>query len=73
MKSLFIFLTITLNLIAQNYQQGKIDMHGGKYDKYNSVGGFQNNSFGSVGTNISGFLDKNSTKNKSTKNPEPKK
>ena len=62
MKSLFIFLTITLNLIAQNYQQGKIDMHGGKYDNYNSIGGYKDGGFGNT-KGLSMYLDKNSTKN----------
>ena len=63
MKFILLISTILLILSAQgSYTQGKIDMHGGSQDKYynnfNSNGAFRSSS-----TNMSKFLDRNSTKN----------
>lgn len=61
MKNIFIILTITLNLCAQDPEQAKIDMHGGMYDNYNSIGGYKDGGF-RKSVQYSIFSDTNSTK-----------
>ncbi|MFT5662034.1 MAG: hypothetical protein ACI9TV_002682 [Sulfurimonas sp.] len=62
MKILLFLLILNPFLQAQEYQQGKIDMHGGQYDNYNSIGGYKDGGFRKSHGNISNFLDKNTTK-----------
>lgn len=54
-------------LFAQTYQQGKIDMHGGKYDSYKELGGYKDNGFGKPFGNMSNYLDKKKEKTKEKK------
>lgn len=63
----FIVLGVSLlSLLAQEkYVQGKIDMHGGSQDKYynnfNSISSYRDGEFQKSPSNLSKFLDKNST------------
>jgi len=61
MKIIFILSLIMLSSMAQNYEQGKIDTHGGKYD---NLYGKKNANFTNDIACMSDFLnrDKNSTK-----------
>ena len=67
MQIFTLLLTLSLTVIAQDYPQGKIDMHGGKYDNYNSIGGYKDGGFRKSYGNMSNFLDKNSSKTKEKK------
>ena len=62
MQIFTLFLTLSLTLLAQNYPQGKIDMHGGQFDNYNSIGGYKDGGFRKQGFSMTSFLDKNTTK-----------
>ena len=75
MKILFIASLLFISLFAQDaikYQQGKIDMHGGKFDNYNSIGGYKDGDFRKQAMNLSKFLDKNSSAKASEKKVSPK-
>ena len=66
MKFLIVFGVSLLSLLAQEkYVQGKIDMHGGSQDKYynnfNTTSSYQNGEFKKSPSNLSRFLDKNSS------------
>ena len=64
MKLILLFLALMLSLPAQDsYERGKIDMHGGSQDSYNSIGGYKNGGFQYTPLNMSKLLDKNTTKN----------
>lgn len=63
MKTILFLLTISSLVLSQEYEKAKIDMHGGKFDNYNSIGGYKGGGFRSAPTNLTSFLDKNSTKN----------
>lgn len=67
MQIFMLLLTLSLTLVAQDYQQGKIDMHGGKYEKYNSIGGYKDGGFRRPYENMSKYLDKNSSQTKEKK------
>lgn len=67
MQIFMLLLTLNLTLIAQDYPQGKIDMHGGQYDNYNSVRGYKDGGFRQSVGNISNFLDNNSSKTQKKK------
>lgn len=72
MKTILFLLTLKTFLLAQEYQKGKIDMHGGKFDSYNSSGSYHGGSFrNSMG--LSNFLDKNTTINTKVKESQVKK
>jgi len=63
MKTILFLLAFSAFVIAQEYQKAKIDMHGGKFNSYGSTSGYKNSGFSSMGSSLSGFLDKNTTKN----------
>ncbi len=64
MKIILFLLTLSSFIIAQdNYQKAKIDMHGGQFDNYNSIGGYKDGNFRKP-MDMSMYLDKNSTKTK---------
>ena len=74
MKTLIFILGISSLLTALQYQKGKIDMHGGEFDNYNSIGGYKDGRIRKIPFGMSQFLDKNSTKSiqkKSTKDTLP--
>ena len=59
MKTTLTLLFFLSSLVAQEYQQAKIDMHGGKYDSsHYSEQNTHRKSFACM----SDFLDKNSSK-----------
>ena len=65
MKTLWTLLLLSSSIFAQDaikYQQGKIDMHGGEFDNYNSIGGYKDGNFRNASSNLSRFLDKNTSK-----------
>lgn len=62
MKTLIFLLGLGSFLVAQQYQQGKIDMHGGKFDNYDSIGGYKDGGFPKQSFRMTNLLDKNSTK-----------
>lgn len=76
MRFMIACIVLYTSLLGQNaYSDRKIDMHGGNtnlYDNYNSIGGYKGGEFRkSLGRSI--LLDKNSTKNITTKNNQAKK
>lgn len=67
MKLFIIFGLSLLYLNAQEtYTKGKIDMHGGSQEKYynnfNSMTSYKDGALKKSPSNLSNFLDKNSTK-----------
>ncbi len=63
MKTVFFLLTLNSFIFSQNYEEVKIEMHGSKFDNYDSIGGYKDGGFRRNGVNLSGYLDKNDTKN----------
>jgi hypothetical protein len=64
MKTLWTLLLLSSSIFAQDaikYQQGKIDMHGGKYDNYNSIGGYKDAKLRYQSMNLSKLLDNNTS------------
>ncbi|MBC8238009.1 MAG: hypothetical protein H8E76_07235 [Helicobacteraceae bacterium] len=64
MKILFIISLFLISIFAQDavkYQKGKIDMHGGKFDNYNSIGGYKDGNFRYQSMNLSKLLDNNTS------------
>jgi len=75
MKTLWTLLLLSSSIFAQDaikYQQGKIDMHGGKFDSYNTMNGYKGGGFRNSASNLSHFLDKNTSKKTLEKKPPPK-
>ena len=64
MQIFMLLLTLSLTLVAQDYQKGKIDMHGGQFDNYNSIGGYKGGGFRQAFSSMSKHLDKNTSKTK---------
>ena len=62
MKILFILPILTIYIFAQEYERGKIDTHGGKFNNYNSIGGYKDGGIKFNGNNLSKFLDSNTSK-----------
>ena len=62
MQIFTLLLTLSFSILfAQDYPQGKIDMHGGKYDNYKNIGGFKDAGFAKPFGSMSKFLDKNTS------------
>jgi hypothetical protein len=61
-----LFLILALAILAliagENYTQGKIDMHGGNHNNYNTNGSFGKGGFRSSLMDMSKLVDKNATK-----------
>ena len=72
MKTLIFLLGLSSFLTAQEYQKGKIDMHGGKFNSYNSIGSYKDGGFRKQSFGMSNFLDKNNTKSIQKKNTKDK-
>ena len=62
MKIVILILVFSSSIFSQEYEKGKIDMHGGKFESYKRVDSYKNNSF-SKPVDLSKLLDINSTKN----------
>lgn len=65
MKVLYITLLFCISIFAQDaikYQKGKIDMHGGKFDNYNSIGGYKDGNLRYQSMNLSKILDNNTSR-----------
>lgn len=72
MKTVFFLCALTSLVLAQEYEKGKIDMHGGKSDAYSNIGSHKNGSFRHNTMNLSNLLDKNTTKHSKKKTLEEK-
>ena len=73
MKIFTLLLTLSLStLIAQEYQKGKIDMHGGNHTNYNSIGGYKDGGFRKQTLGMASFLDKNTSKKRLKKKTKEK-
>ncbi len=66
MKIIFFLLILNSFILSQEYQKGKIEMHGSKFDNYNSIGGYKDGGFRRVGMSATDYLDKKSTKKSAT-------
>ena len=73
MKTVLFLLGLSPFILAQEYQKGKIDMHGGKFDNYNSIGGYKDGGFRKNSRNFSRLFDKNDSKKNQKKNTSNKK
>ncbi len=70
MKAVFIAILVSLSCFAQKYNEnGKIDMHGGKY---NSLYSSKSRSFGKSGMGMSIFSDTNTSKKTPPSKPKEK-
>ena len=62
MKLFLALVALSISLFAQNaFSDGKIDMHGGKYESYGSMTGYQNGGF-HQSMSLSNLRDTNTTK-----------